>query len=1664
MKKYLLPAIIVLIFTSNVAGQNLWQRTYGTPDDEYATSIFPTSDGGYIITGTQSIVGSITQMYLLKTDSSGDITWERNYGGIYEEEAQDVIQTNDGGYIIVGSTRSFGASYNDIYVVKTNSAGDTVWTRRYGGSGDDKGYGIKQTADDGYIIVGTSTSFGSGDSDVYLIKTDGSGNIDWSNNYGGTADDAGHSVVETPDGDYVIGGVTSSYSSSQDIYILKVDGSGNSLWEQWYGGSRDENGGYSIARTSDGGYILVGSSLSFAVGEPQKVYLIKTDLSGTLQWQRSYNEGGDARGTSVQEVSTGGYIVTGSQKNVSGIENVYIVRTNNQGIKQWGKTAGGIRNDYGNSIQLTTDGNFIIAGYTESFGYGETDNPDIYILKTDTLGNVPSNNPPYFCLCPSDTIIAPEENMRLSFRAFDMNDDSTISVSNYSLIGPTGASLEGDTIVKWTPTTGDIGTHSFSIAACDPSLCDTCQFTVLVDSPPEITACPEDTIIIKVNESDTAEFEVTDVDASSLDFEPLEPSDDSWWTTVFVSDPGNFGGQYNFFPTLDDVGLHLFSFRVCDTFFCDTCDFLVNVHPNDPPEIFGCPGGTLTVEAQETLSFDWSVYDLDYDPLDYELIQYPSPYRGWWYDDFQPVANHYEGDFEFYPAIDNTGIYDFTYVVCDPEVCDTCRFSVWVIPVQPPEITGCPTDTLYVGAGNNYLLNWEAVDPDSAEMNFELREAPSGYEDWCTVTHGPEDEHYAGQFYFHPEPPDTGAHYFKFAVCNPDTCTTCEFIIVVFDNHPVEIHNCPTEVITIPGDPTEFDFYATDPEDYDTLTYQLIEHPSTGSPWWEDNFDTLARTGSFDFFPSCENTGLHHFSYAICDTEFCDTCAFEVDVSNDPPIIEGCPSETVVVLVGDEYTINFSADDTLEAEMLNYNLLEHPEPYREWWLDSVNTGGEVNGYFQLSPTTIEHIGNYLFKFSICDECGACDTCQFVVWITRESDCPCVTNFDASTVSSHEILLSWDYGNGTPDSVYLYRENEEEDLRIASLPGSPHSEYSDSGLPYASPYTYRAVSWCPGVGRTDSTYDSATTYYFRRDHDGFSLTNTYGEIWPPESDPPDSFPDWESFQFAYGDAQVNDRFGNRRPGAIAFWNSLKREWQGSSFGFSAVSLHYFDNIYPYRLIDWGVGEAINIPSGDPIRKEINAGQLRQPPYAQYTNMESVPDYYERFYYPGESGQADAFVDDLAANMIADLQIINWLDMDWGAHSVVPYRIDTISSTNYQIQCYDSWSPYDEFYFDVNTVTDEIIYHRESSYSPLETQSMDYLWITPSRYFSTPPSMDFYSSTGGRDFAGTAHGFRSIFIENIPRGESAFFSSDTFYNTGATYLTLIPNSTPDNPSAPNWGLHLPSSEYRITLMGNESTGGKVFLTTVAELLALDFPDLQPGEVVVIYLSGNSYQIIPPELGTETNISIGSMLDDLYYDEGVFTLNFSTLAGTLTTQVINSSAGRMIVQIDRDGEESSYNFQAHLSNYASSSYPQDTISIGHEIAISDGESQRIDFILRGASWDGLFISDPDGDGTYQDTLFNYLAIDNKNDIPNKFSLSVHPNPFNSTLTVHYSVAFSSNVTVGIYDVMGRCVSKLVDKTMSKGIYSTKWDASDLPSGLYFVLLKADDFSVVDKALLMK
>ncbi|MEX2350090.1 MAG: T9SS type A sorting domain-containing protein [Flavobacteriaceae bacterium] len=412
MKKKLLKTIwitglIIFITGAAIAQPNIeWQKTYGGNENDFCWGIYPTTDGGYVLTGStdSSANGDIsgmnngaTDIWVVKIDDNGNIDWEKNFGGSNNDTAWSILQTTDGGYIVAGSSSSNDGDVsgniggNDFWILKLDANGIIDWEKSYGGSGTEQARSIQQTTDGGYIVAGTTSSNdgdvggNNGGQDIWIVKLDTNGNIDWEKNYGGTSSDQARSIQQTTDGGYIVAGYTISndgdvggnYGES-DIWIVKLFSNGNLDWEQNYGGSGDDKAN-SIQQTNDGGYIIAGESYSTNgdVGGnngTRDYWILKINMTGTIEWDKNYGGFGHEYSYDIKQTSDNGYIVTGVSHSSgsgdvggnNGGGDFWILKLDSNGNLDWEQNYGGNSHDNPYRIHQTQDGGYIIAGSTES--------------------------------------------------------------------------------------------------------------------------------------------------------------------------------------------------------------------------------------------------------------------------------------------------------------------------------------------------------------------------------------------------------------------------------------------------------------------------------------------------------------------------------------------------------------------------------------------------------------------------------------------------------------------------------------------------------------------------------------------------------------------------------------------------------------------------------------------------------------------------------------------------------------------------------------------------------------------------------------------------------------------------------------------------------------------------------------------------------------------------------------------------------------------------------------------------------------------------------------------------------------------------------------------------------------------------------------------------
>ncbi len=355
-----------------------WARTYGGTFSEEAYSVVQTSDGGFMVAGQTNSFGSThPHFWVLRLDEDGTVVWERAFTGIGGDAALSAVQTSDGGFAVAGTTGSFGAG-RDFWVLRLDEDGTVVWENAYGGPGSEVAYSLVQTSDGGFIVAGYSIPFGGGDADFLVLRLDEDGGVAWEKAYGGPRFDTALSVIQVSDGDFIAAGNTNSFGAGDyDFWVLRLDESGSVVWDKTFGGPNFEEL-RSLGPTSDGGFIIGGSSVD-------GYWVLRLDADASVVWEKSYNAPGfyPDEVYSVGQTPDEGFIVAGTENRGFSDANFWLLRLNTDGGVEWERKYGGPLADEAFSAGQTSDGGFIVAGRTNSFGQGTF---DILVLRLDANG------------------------------------------------------------------------------------------------------------------------------------------------------------------------------------------------------------------------------------------------------------------------------------------------------------------------------------------------------------------------------------------------------------------------------------------------------------------------------------------------------------------------------------------------------------------------------------------------------------------------------------------------------------------------------------------------------------------------------------------------------------------------------------------------------------------------------------------------------------------------------------------------------------------------------------------------------------------------------------------------------------------------------------------------------------------------------------------------------------------------------------------------------------------------------------------------------------------------------------------------------------------------------------------------------------------------------
>jgi len=358
-----------------------WEKRFGGSDTDIGYFVEQTRDEGYILIGTTKSFGAgSTDVLLIKTDASGEEIWNKTFGGTSADHGKSVYQTKDNGFILFGTTYSFDQGNGDAWLIKTDASGNELLNKTFGGSNPEEGYYLQQTNDDGYILTGFGFFDDGIELDVFLIKTDASGEASWQKHFNRSHDDIGLCVQQTGDGGYVLSGITDYYGmETGDIWVVKTNEEGEMQWNKTYGGQKSD-AGFCIQQTLDGGYVIVGSTSSFKA-EKNDIYFFKINKTGAMVWQKQFGGLEDDIGYDVQLTDDGGFIIVGRKEDHLANGDIWLIKTDALGEPQWDHVF--VRDGFEESwsVKQTKDKGYILVGYGDA--PGETIQ-DIYLIKMAT--------------------------------------------------------------------------------------------------------------------------------------------------------------------------------------------------------------------------------------------------------------------------------------------------------------------------------------------------------------------------------------------------------------------------------------------------------------------------------------------------------------------------------------------------------------------------------------------------------------------------------------------------------------------------------------------------------------------------------------------------------------------------------------------------------------------------------------------------------------------------------------------------------------------------------------------------------------------------------------------------------------------------------------------------------------------------------------------------------------------------------------------------------------------------------------------------------------------------------------------------------------------------------------------------------------------------------
>lgn len=361
-----------------------FQQSYGTAEDDRGQTVVQASDGKLLVLFKTFASGMGSEMGIMKIRVDGTVEWARRYGGNGNDNASQMIETSTGDIVITGNTTSFGSGKEDAFLMKLNSTGDYEWGLVYGESDAEFGYAVAETPDGGFALFSTTRSFGFGNNDFMLVRTDDLGNVIWARVYGTGQDEIPRSGIATSDSGFVAVGRTTGFGAgSNDLWMIKILANGDVNWSYAYGSSNSEEA-FSVIETSDSGFAAAGWTNSFS-GNPGRFYVLRTDDQGNIVWSSDGQDFGPtvlSQARSIVQTSDGNFLIAGNGSPAN-LQDGALFKLDNSGNLIWYHTLWNLKALETNSVVETADSQIVVTGGIT----GGVNQAEVFLAKADPAGD-----------------------------------------------------------------------------------------------------------------------------------------------------------------------------------------------------------------------------------------------------------------------------------------------------------------------------------------------------------------------------------------------------------------------------------------------------------------------------------------------------------------------------------------------------------------------------------------------------------------------------------------------------------------------------------------------------------------------------------------------------------------------------------------------------------------------------------------------------------------------------------------------------------------------------------------------------------------------------------------------------------------------------------------------------------------------------------------------------------------------------------------------------------------------------------------------------------------------------------------------------------------------------------------------------------------------------